>query len=404
MASLAEALLARRPRETSGTSSSNRFGFQRTWALCHLLNLHATDEPYVLLLEFHDDVVVLDRETDPQSVDFFQVKTRANGHWTIKNLLKISEPSGAKRTRPETRLVADPTTEPDTPTNPSPRSILGKLLEHCRNFSPQLGRLCLVSNVSFNAPLADGANSTKRDSVSLADLSPVALTSVRDAMKAELAIEAELPWEKVILLTTGISIHDHETYGAGRLAAFLEARKPGARFAVQPLFRTICSELGRRSTNEWEPTSYEELCLKKGIRRSDFEAFLRHGDSVLEPEDELKEVKKQLRHESVGFREILDIEAAWRKYDIERLDYSNLAVQMVREQLAIIVGLIHASPKWHTLKDMVVEGVDEFNRQFGAPIPQFNNTYLKGALLYEFRSAKSRELPASDSQPSTGQS
>ena len=77
---------------------------------------------------------------------------------------------------------------------------------------------------------------------------------------------------------------------------------------------------------------------------------------------------------------------------------------MVREQLAIIVGLIHASPKWHTLKDMVVEGVDEFNRQFGAPIPQFNNTYLKGALLYEFRSAKSRELPASDSQPSTGQS
>jgi hypothetical protein len=404
MTSLAEALLARRPRETSGTSSANRFGFQRTWALCHLLHLHATEEPYVLLLEFHDDVVVLDRDTDPQSVDFFQVKTRANGHWTIKNLLKISEPSGAKRTRSEAPLEADPTTEPDTPTNPSPRSILGKLLVHCRNFSPQVGRLCLVSNVSFNAPLANGTNSKKHESLSLADLSPDALTSVRDAMKAELAIEPEPPWEKVMLLTTGISIHEHETYGAGRLAKFLEARKPGARFAVQPLFRTICSELGRRSTNEWEPTSYEELCLKKGIRRSDFEAFLRHGDSVWNPHDELKEVKEQLRHESVDLREIMDIEAAWRKYDIERIDHSDLAVQAVREQLTIIVGLIHRSPKWRTLKDMVEEGVDTFNRRFGSPIPQFNTTYLKGALLYEFRSAKSRELSASDSQPSTGQS
>jgi hypothetical protein len=404
MTSLAEALLARPPRETSGTLSANRFGYQRTWALCHLLELHAKDEPYVLLLEFHDDVVVLDHDTDPQSVDFFQVKTRDNGNWTINKLLKISEPSGAKRTRPEARLVADPTTEPATPANPSPRSILGKLLEHCRNFSPQVGRLCLVSNVSFKASLADGAISTKRNILSLADFSPDQLTSIRDAMKAELGIETELPWEKVFLLTTDINIHDHETYGAGRLAAFLEARKPGARFAVQPLFRTICSELGRRSTNEWEPTTFEQLCFKKGIRRSDFEAFLRHGDSVLDPEDELKEVTNQLRHESVSFREISDIQVAWRKYDLERLDHSNLAVQMVRKQLNIIVGLIHESPKWYTLRDMVVEGVHEFNRQFGAPIPQFNTTYLKGALLYEFRSDRNRQLPASDSQPSKGQS
>jgi hypothetical protein len=393
MTSLAEALLAYRPRETSGTSSANRFGFQRTWALCHLLHLHATGEPYVLLLEFHDDVVVLDRDTDPQSVDFFQVKTRANGHWTIKNLLQSSKPpSGAKRTRP------------DTPTNAAPRSILGKLLEHCRNFSPQVGKLCLVSNVSFKAPLSDGGISTKRDSLTLADLCPVALTSVRDAMKAELAIEAELPWEKVVLLTTGISIHEHETYGAGRLAAFLEARKPGARFAVEPLFRTILSELGRRSTNEWEPTSYKELCIKKGIRRSDFEAFLRHGDSVFDPEFELKELKKQLRQESFDYREIMNIEAAWRKYDIERLDHSNLAVQMVSEQLTIIIVSIHVCPKWNTLQDMVEQGVDAFNRRFGAPIPQFNTTYLKGALLYEFRFAKNPELPAFDSQSSTGQS
>jgi hypothetical protein len=404
MASLAEALLARRPRETSGASSANRFGFQRTWALCHLLHLHATDEPYVLLLEFHDDVLVLDGETDPKSIDFFQVKTRANGHWTIKSLLKDSSTSVAKRTRPSVPLEADPTMEPDTPTNSSPRSILGKLLEHCRDFSPQVRSLSLVSNVSFNAPLANGSNGKTRDSLSLADLSPVMLTSVSDAIKAELAIEAEPPWDKVFLLTTGISIHEHETYGAGRLAEFLEARKPGSRFAVQPLFRTICSELGRRSTNEWEPASYEELCLKKGIRRCDFEAFLRHGDIVWDSEEELKEVKALLAYESVNYREIMDIEAGWRQYDIERLNHSDLAVQMVREQLTSIVGVIYASPSWLTLGDMVVEGVNAFNLQFGAPIPKFNTTYLKGALLYEFKSAKSRGLPASDSQPSTRQS
>lgn len=41
-----------KPREKSGPRSSNRFDFQKEWAICKLLELHQTDDDYLLVLDY----------------------------------------------------------------------------------------------------------------------------------------------------------------------------------------------------------------------------------------------------------------------------------------------------------------------------------------------------------------
>src|SRR6186713_2202824 len=85
---LKEKLLQVRPRETSGSKTSKRFDFQKNWALCKLLECHKSGKPYALILDYHDDVLLLDSESDPKAVHFYQVKTKEDGHWTLTLLLK----------------------------------------------------------------------------------------------------------------------------------------------------------------------------------------------------------------------------------------------------------------------------------------------------------------------------
>jgi hypothetical protein len=75
------------PRDRSGATASDRFIYQQTWALCHLLLLHEANSDYVITFDHHEDVSVLDSETDPKQISGFQITT-SKGNWTVKALLK----------------------------------------------------------------------------------------------------------------------------------------------------------------------------------------------------------------------------------------------------------------------------------------------------------------------------
>jgi hypothetical protein len=85
--SLKDLIVQKKPRETSGPRSANRFDFQKSWALCRLLELHQSGQDYLIVFDYHDDVLVLDSATDPNRIDFYQIKTKQNGHWTRSALV-----------------------------------------------------------------------------------------------------------------------------------------------------------------------------------------------------------------------------------------------------------------------------------------------------------------------------
>jgi hypothetical protein len=123
-ASVAERLLSHRPRETSGAPAVNRFGYQRTWALCHLLSLHEQPGDYVLILEFHDDILVLDDVSDPKLIDFYQIKTLGKGHWTKAALVRASEETPATPRKRASKKV------PANANAPSPPAQLSAVVNH----------------------------------------------------------------------------------------------------------------------------------------------------------------------------------------------------------------------------------------------------------------------------------
>lgn len=72
---LAQKLLAVPERENAGARSSNRFSFQQVWAFDYMLKIIESNIDFVLFMEFHDDIIVLNRCEQEEYVEFFQIKT-----------------------------------------------------------------------------------------------------------------------------------------------------------------------------------------------------------------------------------------------------------------------------------------------------------------------------------------
>src|SRR5690348_12284908 len=85
---LQQALIDKKVRENSGSISSNGFDYQKDWSICKLLEEHQKSKDYTLLFDFHEDLVVLDSELNPVHADFYQIKTKKTGSWTMHQLLR----------------------------------------------------------------------------------------------------------------------------------------------------------------------------------------------------------------------------------------------------------------------------------------------------------------------------
>lgn len=81
-----EKLTSRQPRENAGASSSNRFEYQINWGLHRLLQLEKAHEDYVMIQDYHDDIVICNSEKQEDHIDFYQIKTRTYSRWGIRQL------------------------------------------------------------------------------------------------------------------------------------------------------------------------------------------------------------------------------------------------------------------------------------------------------------------------------
>jgi hypothetical protein len=384
---LADILLARQPRETSGGLTANRFAYQCTWALCKLLQLHDEAGDYVLIMEFHDDVLVLNSSTSPTSADFYQLKT-AGKMWKLTPLLAFKNRGKGAVPVPEQNTAAA-------------RSILGRLVEHATRFGAQhTGSMSIVSNAKFGLDTAIPPPCHERQRFCLADLATDALGKVRAHLKNELGLQEEPSLHNVFLVTSGISLTDHTTHGVGAVAEFLERRKPGGLFAVQPLFRALRDELTRRATHEWQPTSFADLCERKGINRATLDSFLAAAVGHFDAQAEFSAVRAQLVQENMPFRALLLIERGWRRYQVERMDESNAAVQTLRTGLLPILKSTLERTDWSALIDLVRVVREAYSLTLSEQL--FETSYIEGAILFELKYIESGSLQAAGAQFETG--
>jgi hypothetical protein len=96
MGTLLDALAKGKRREDVGADTAARFDYQKSWALCEMLTRHKADSEYLVAFEFHDDVLFLTPEADPNAVEFYQVKTsKSVSPRTIASITAPGKKSGS---------------------------------------------------------------------------------------------------------------------------------------------------------------------------------------------------------------------------------------------------------------------------------------------------------------------
>ena len=318
--SLKELLLTTKPRETSGSRSANRFEFQKSWALCRLLQLHTSGKDYLIVFDYHDDVLVLDSSSNPHRIDFYQIKTRQNGHWTKADL--VARDKGKKGLLP---------------------SILGKLLGNKLAFPAHTGTLNFISTQGFKLAVKGKPESVVHE-VCLKQLTEKDLKAIVAALRTEHALPADPDCAACTHLSvTSLSLGDHGTHAMGALGTFLEELYPGEKVHLPAVYRTLCDEIKRKTNSERQPRDFAQLSVERSISRDSFVRFLNDVKPATEFDSMVAEAVSQLQSEGMAFDEIRQIRQACSLYEVERMDSTNLVLQKARRAIARAVAAVRTT-------------------------------------------------------------
>jgi hypothetical protein len=352
--SLADLLVNTPLRERSGTQASNRFSFQRSWAIGLITSLHDSGNDYCVLFDFHDDVVALDHSTAPTGGEFYQIKTKGTGNWTEHQLTERKK--GKDGLKP---------------------SILGKMYQHVSNFADKVRRLAFVSNAHMGLAMHKDPKGADRAEIKYEDIRGDEKEKIRTKLQAELGLASPPTHLHLLHLeTTSLSLTDHETHTEGVLSGFLSKQGDGT-IPPQPFHRCLRSEIERRNNKECSPTTFPELCKLKGLTRDEFQGMMDSIMSQPAKEDVHTFIRSQLIEEHYPITQLPPLVAKVRAYLTQRQDLTNLlladAAKWIRLTLLTILDAPSSEgPLTHILNTMSTRN----SKESDAIVSVYGHTYL----------------------------
>jgi len=341
MDDLKQNIIRIRPRENSGSSSSNRFDFQKNWALCKILELHEKPNDYLVTLEFHDDIIIFDSSTDPDKISFYQVKTNKSPNWTINGLITRKKSKDGKLMN----------------------SYLGKLYAHIENFKDSVTSLNFITNNKIKGKLKSGVKCEDTFEFCCDDLEKNELDKIIQGLKEEHSLNALKDFSSITYFKLGeLSIDKHSELTKIKLAEYIEKKFPDVKYQISPLYKTIFDEIRKKSNVEKEITSFDELKKYKSVSRQDFEYYL----ESIKSSDSIKElsssIENRLNSERADFSTIKSFRKNSKIYEIKRMTYNDKALKNVEREIkqAIMkldsdLSLVESSNK--VLKNLDLEKV-----------------------------------------------
>lgn len=353
-ATLKDILATRPPREASGSLASNRFDFQKDWVLCHILVLHRDMEDYLVICDYHEDVIVLDREEEPEGASFYQIKTLRGKNWTLKKLLS----------RPQSVSTA---------------SILGKLYGNYLLATNFTSSLHFVSNASYDVDLITRKSSLGQLRISCGQLSKPEVKKLITELNRETGTTCSLPQTPPLYFeVTPLSVDGHETYVKGRLVEYFEEIAPGKSHPVAPAYRVLLEEVRRRTNHEGQLADFAEIKARKGIGRSTVEKMLSAFVSKIDLVEAWREISQHLTAEGVPPIVMRKLKNEWSRYEVERMDPANESLQKLRERISSFAKSVAKTAddiSWNHLCDLVSIQIGETHL--------YTSDYIKAMTLME---------------------
>lgn len=318
---LKEKLISIKPRERSGSKSSNRFDYQKDWAICKIIELHNRGTDYLIAFEYHEDIIILNSSTTPDRISFYQVKTKERGNWTLNALLKRES------------LYLD-----------AGHSYLGKLYSNKINFHTETESLNFVSNARFKFEMKEiNGKSIHMNRICCSELSEESLRRIQYAIIEEYELSKELDFEEISFFeVTDLSIENHTEITRSRLAEFIEKIFPDTRYQITPIYQSIFDEVRRKSNQERALDSFHDLVNKRAIRREDFNKILATINSGESFKELGGKIEQMLINENLGYGFIKKFRNSWRELEVYNMNQADELLEGIHKK---IYKLIEDLPK-----------------------------------------------------------
>jgi hypothetical protein len=324
--------------EIGGRHAIRGFSFQVWHAVLEALRAHRTGDDYAVVLEWQQDIAILDSSVAPTGARFVQLKKHETStHWKLNHL--IASPKGqdedAQTVADEAHVAApdDAVTAPPNipasstkaakskaPKKPKP-SILAKLYAHRRRFQT-LGksRLEFSSDARFEMPDAAGETSLQ-SSIELATTAPSVRQAIETKLREQLGLDPAEPFDfsEFALVVSDCPVHEPHKYLAGELAQMqLESDLNLSGKATILAVLIIASYVYLRAGSTRHAKDFAEL-LDRAVTRGDIDLYLAAADE-----------------ETVSARELVD--EIITRLNIEAAPYSlvkNMRKEVVRACMEI---------------------------------------------------------------------
>ena len=370
-----DSLVKERPRDVGGPTAENRLEYQLNWGLKKLLMLQETDEPYTIIFDLHDDILVLDSDTNPTCIDFYQVKTTSNGHWTPSKLLTINEKKKTETPKKEVQLDLFK----DNPVSKPKYSKIGNLMRHSLIYD-EARDYYFVTNAGLSDELIPEDQDDKEE-VLFKDLNPEMKRKFYERLKKELKEVDEKSLERLHFIKGQMAVHDYEETVIGIVSKFLKNHLKLANMPPEPIYECLISEIRKRNKNEIKPGSVEELLKTKAFTKKDFEEFLTGVKNLKNFEERKTRIQQVLLqfnpNEAVKRRNIM---RELENVRVATLTYDNNDLYLLHNALTKTIDNLSVGDKneWQLCNLIYDKLIEEY--------PNFMNhteDYLKCLILYE---------------------
>lgn len=322
---LAEKLISLPPRETAGGRTSNRYSYQQVWAFEMMLEKMRQSDNFVLIMELHDDVLILDSSVNPSYIDFYQIKTDSKKSKYITSAKII----GATK---------------------NSQSIAQKLIINFNKFKSLARSIHFVSNKFFDfGELDNGIPSTRRDSIRFYELKSIDQTKIKNDMCSVCSCSScsyNGGCQNICLnlIYFDVSMLDIYTYESTALGHFIEylnnSSVVGSIQNAQSIFFTILSEIKRISNCEIIPANGNELYRKKCITRDDFINFINKLKSSFSYDWFWNDIKPYLLNDGFTSLEVYEISKQWKRLILDQMNTDNLLLDEIRYDIKTAIQAI----------------------------------------------------------------
>ncbi len=214
------------------------FSYQVWWAVQEALVRHATEDDYAVVLEWLQDVAILDSSVNPSKVHFIQLKKNESTlNWTLASLIKaegeddntiatttvpILLPQQSENTQKINKKVKVKKTKIPK------KSILSKLYHHRDRFKSCSDiKLSFISNAPFTYKNDDNGTSKSKDEVVLSSLSIIQKGEIENAIRKQLELsdESVINLDDFLLCKSVLPVHETHVFVTGVLASMIEENK-----------------------------------------------------------------------------------------------------------------------------------------------------------------------------------